>query len=146
MKLLLEKGANAKIRDTKGNTPLMAAASVGHVEACKVMLEAGQAIDLKNGIGQTALTIAVENDHPSVIAYLVEKEANKNITVKGNDLLMIAAANGAINSIKALIMFGFSPFTKNFRGQTALDVAKKAKQKKIVKLFERMQKDSSEKK
>ena len=65
---------------------------------------------------------------------------NKNIKIKGKDLLTLAAMNKAEKSAQALLMLGFNPFTKAMGGKSAADMAKSKKDKKMLILFAKFKK------
>lgn len=44
--------------DREGRTPLIAAAFMGHKEALEILLDAGAQVDLPDGDGRTALSVA----------------------------------------------------------------------------------------
>ncbi len=94
MRLLLEKGANPKLKTTDGNNALMFAAGVGYrdkytrgtdaeaLEALKVMMEAGLDIREANGKGETALHGAAARGADPIVQYLVEHGADINAKTK----------------------------------------------------------------
>src|SRR5262245_43212497 len=72
--LLLEAGADANVVDKQGETALMTATRVGNVDAVKTLLDHGAAIDARDpAFEQTALMIAVRDDHPEVVRLLVDR-------------------------------------------------------------------------
>lgn len=59
MKVLLKEGANIEDHNENGHTPLMEAASAGHVEVARVLLEYGAGINThSNEFKESALTLA----------------------------------------------------------------------------------------
>jgi len=79
MKVLLDAGADVNTLDAANETPLMAAARVGKLDAVRVLMERGATIDTKDPqFEQTALMIAVRENHPQVVKLLVELGANVN--------------------------------------------------------------------
>lgn len=59
MKVLLKAGANIEDHNENGHTPLMEAASAGHVEVARVLLEYGAGINThSNEFKESALTLA----------------------------------------------------------------------------------------
>jgi len=79
LKVLLDAGADVNAFDPANETPLMAAARVGNLDAVRVVLEHGGTIDTKDPqFEQTALMVAVRENHPQVVKLLVELGANVN--------------------------------------------------------------------
>ena len=76
---LIEAGADPNAADPAGETPLMAAARVGSVEAAKTLLDRGATVDAADpAFHQTALIVAVRDNHPDVVQLLLERHANVN--------------------------------------------------------------------
>jgi len=91
MRLLLAKGADAKLATRAGINPLMAAAGLGSkeedatgrfkteaeaIEAIQLCLDAGVDINAANGQGQTALHAAALKGYDQVVQYLADHGAN----------------------------------------------------------------------
>jgi len=94
MRLLLAKGANAKLTTRDGNTALLFAAGVGYrdkntrgteaeaVEAVKVALEAGLDLSTENTRGETALSGAAGRGADLIVQFLVDHGAKINAKSK----------------------------------------------------------------
>jgi ankyrin repeat protein len=79
LKVLLDAGADANAPDPANQTPLMLAAGVGSLDAARVLLEHGATLDAKDAqFEQTALMVAVRENHPQVVKLLVELGADVN--------------------------------------------------------------------
>jgi uncharacterized protein len=79
IKLLLDSGADANTVDPTGETTLMTAAKVGDLESARVLLDGGAKVDIADPtFHQTALMIAVRDNHPEVVRLLVQRGANVN--------------------------------------------------------------------
>jgi len=63
-------------RPTGGLTPLLYAARAGCLDCVKAMLDAGADEDRPNPDGMTPMIMALDNDHPAVAHYLLERGAN----------------------------------------------------------------------
>lgn len=115
-------------------TPLMAAARTGQVEAVKLLLSHGANpnTQIKHN---TALFDAVRHGKSLAILDLLIA-AGGNIHVKNYEetLLMAAAEGGSLALVKCLVQRGadLSAVDKNFN-KTALDIAKSQKHKELVK-------------
>src|SRR5690349_7530026 len=85
------KGADVKLRDRRGNTPLMYAAGFGSVDSVRLLLQAGADVNARNGFEATPLMWAASNAEK--VRLLVEKGADINAhSRQGRTALMIAAA------------------------------------------------------
>ena len=73
---LLNKGADPNIADSKGDTPLMIAASIGFEEAGAAMLGRGAKVDMVNRQGETALNRAVQARQLRMVELLLRAGAN----------------------------------------------------------------------
>lgn len=69
MKVLLKAGANIEDHNENGHTPLMEAASAGHVEVARVLLEYGAGINThSNEFKESALTLAC---YKGIVSYIL---------------------------------------------------------------------------
>lgn len=73
---LLDNGANINAIDFSGNTPLHDASTMGNIGATKVLLNYGPNIMLLNGSEKSAIDVAKEKLHLTIID-LIQKYANK---------------------------------------------------------------------
>ncbi len=96
MNFLMENGADVNcLGDELNETPLMAAAQMGHLEALKILLAKGANPNLKDTQGDTALSLALEYHHPEIAAILRQRGAKANI--------LDAASAGDVEAIQALL-------------------------------------------
>ena len=77
---LLVNGANMNLRDNQGNTPLMAAASIGNDEAADLLLRVGAAPNLANSRGETPLITAVQTRNVNLVRLLLAAGADPRQT------------------------------------------------------------------
>ena len=84
----LAKGVNITKADNEGNTPLMvAAASRETTAALEQILVIVKNINVQNGNGESALTIAVKSGTPEAVSLLLDKGADVKVLDKqGNNL------------------------------------------------------------
>ncbi len=83
---------------------LIAAASGGHIDAIKVLLNAGAVTDIQDEKGVTPLFKAAEQGYVRAVELLLAHEANPNLYDNiGRTPLMIASRNGYQNIVEALI-------------------------------------------
>lgn len=78
--ILLEHGAKPDLSDHEGYTPLMVAATWGHYESVKLLLDHHADVNLRSveadGTGVTAVFWAAEDDHPDIVKMLADAGAN----------------------------------------------------------------------
>ncbi|CAG9786255.1 unnamed protein product [Diatraea saccharalis] len=77
IEILTNNGANINTIDLSGNTPLHNASEMGNIGASKVLLNKNPDITMLNGSEKSALSIAKEKVHLTIID-LIEKYANKS--------------------------------------------------------------------
>ena len=87
----LRRGAPLDGRDAQGRTPLMLAAMRGHVDVCRILLQAGVDTKLRDLNGKDAAALALAKGHSLILA-LIEERASlarpsvaETLTVIGND-------------------------------------------------------------
>src|SRR5215471_10061194 len=84
--LLLAAGADPNVVDRQGESALMGAARVGSVDAVKTRVDHGAKINTRDpAFQQTALMIAVRENHPAVVQLLVERGAQVNVQTRTGD-------------------------------------------------------------
>jgi exonuclease VII small subunit len=72
----LEKGANIKASDYKGNTPLFGTIIQGYTDIVKLLIEKGADIDVENEYRETPLAVSIQNGHTDIASLLIEKGAS----------------------------------------------------------------------
>lgn len=75
---LIAAGANLNLRDGRGNTILILAASYGNLELVQTLVKAGADLHIQNKDGKTALDVAIRNENTSVVNYLLANQARVN--------------------------------------------------------------------
>ncbi|KAI0536649.1 hypothetical protein GGR58DRAFT_380186 [Xylaria digitata] len=76
IRLLLNKGANIKSKDSSSRTALSWAAEKGHQEIVQLLIEKGADVDEKDSSSRTPLSWATQNGHQKIVQLLVEKGAD----------------------------------------------------------------------
>ena len=83
VRLLLKSGANPNLAVATGETPLMTCAKSGSVDAVRMLIEFGAAINAKEPTqNQTALMWAAAEHHPDVVQALIEAHADLKANTK----------------------------------------------------------------
>jgi RNA polymerase primary sigma factor len=70
VELHVRRGVDVNATDERGRSPLILAASRGHVEICRLLLEAGADPALKDGEGNDALSVASAKGQAAVVELL----------------------------------------------------------------------------
>lgn len=121
IRMLLEKGANAKLLDPRRQTTLQCALSSGVEAAIRLLIEQGVDVNSADGLGQTALMSAVRDARAAVVDQLLSAGADVNkSTVDGRSAvtaLHYAVGKGNLGIIQALLVKGADV---NFNKETAL--------------------------
>lgn len=119
-----------------GKTPLMNAASIGHTEVAKKLIEHGADVNAKDDTGATPLMLAAAFGHKETAELLLDKGADVNITDNtGATPLMLAAAFGDKDTAELLIDKGADINAKNEIGATALLFAVTLEQTETAKFL-----------
>ena len=112
----MDKGARINEADYKGRTPLWAAASFGHIQVVRELVERNASINLRGGGDKSPLYIAILNGHDRVADFLIRKSADKQ------EPLFWAAKNGDIAVVKELHELG-ADVNQMHKGNTPLFAA-----------------------
>lgn len=73
---LLQKGANPDLRNAKGETGLLIAASLGRADLIDILVKGGAKVNLANSSGETALIRAVQRRDQSMVRALLDLGAD----------------------------------------------------------------------
>ena len=128
--LLLNHGADEKVHDENGNTLLHFAATEGHIEIARMLLERKVDVNSLNGEGLTPLHRASEGwceGCLDIVRLLLYHGANVNVhNNDGNTPLHFAASEGHLEVVRVLLEYkadvsalneeAFTPFQCAFRG------------------------------
>jgi ankyrin repeat protein len=86
IRLLVDAGAEVNTPDIAGETPLMSAARSGVVAAVNVLLDKGATVDAKDRTSQqTALMIAIRENHGNVVTSLIAHGAEVNARTRSGN-------------------------------------------------------------
>ena len=93
---------SARYKQHRKGTPLYFAASQGHLEVVRLLLERGAVADLVCE-ENTAMTAAANAGHRAVVQALLEAFANPSIECRDGSAIVCAAKNGFIDMIELLL-------------------------------------------
>jgi len=104
VRLLLDKGADTKVTDNAGWTPLIFAAYFGGSdEMLNLLLDHGSQINAQNDRGLTALYLASATGHVPQVKLLLARGADRNIASKAGYTPLQAAQMKTLDPIVALL-------------------------------------------
>ncbi|XP_068908725.1 ankyrin repeat domain-containing protein 17 isoform X12 [Tenebrio molitor] len=106
--VLLAMHANVEDRGIKGEcTPLMEAASAGHLDIVKLLVKHGADVNAQSTSGNTPLMYGCAGGHTKVVEFLLENGANvEDHNENGHTPLMEAASAGHVDLAKILLKRG----------------------------------------
>jgi ankyrin repeat protein len=106
---------------TQSGTALMGAAEGGHVDACRLLLDAGAKVNIRNANGSTALAHAAAPGHEAVVRMLLEAGAKVDTPdQQGRTALLVAAYGGHAEVVQALLDAGADPNHKDSGNHTSV--------------------------
>ncbi|CAN0075802.1 unnamed protein product, partial [Laminaria digitata] len=127
VRTILYSETNPEDPRSLGYTALHAAAAGDEVEAIRLMVEAGDNVDLLDGRGQTPLHVAVKNDNPEAVRFLCDLGADKNKRCRSGfaPLHLGMFSPGTLSAVIALLDAGADADLRQHDsdGVSALDMA-----------------------
>ena len=116
--------ADVNAKTANDMTPLMKASQIGDIDAVRMLIAAGAALDSRNGDGNNAIWLACFGDHLDVIDLLVEAGMDiNNRNDNGATALMYAASAGKAAVVGRLLEKGADVTPETQDGFSALDLA-----------------------
>ncbi len=102
---LVQKGARIDLKDNQGDTPLMAAARIGNIEAARILISRGANLNVSNSAGETPLIAAVQRRDLAMTRLLLSQGADPARRDTGTGLTArdYAVRDGRSESIIKLI-------------------------------------------
>lgn len=101
---LLQKQANANVRDRENNTPLILAAGARWTEGVRILGLVKAQTNLQNQLGETALHLAVANRDAATAKLLLDAGASPDIADSTGTTARAAATNDPRNAAIARLM------------------------------------------
>jgi hypothetical protein len=105
--LLLQRGANPRLLNISGHTPLLLASDHGHVGAAAALLDDARGattLETPNKESNTPLHIAAYEGHVTVAALLVQRGANISLKTRGGrTAIQLAARRGHRDVVRLLV-------------------------------------------
>lgn len=125
VRLLVNHGSNVNFKDKIGRTPLLWAATNGHYDLVKTLLETGADVSAANNRGRTALHLAVDSTDTThieeIMKLLLQYQADAcAISDGGWTPLHNAAQKGLTDVVERLLEAGASINARLSNGMTAL--------------------------
>jgi len=131
----LAKGATVDAVASNGQTPFMWSVIRGHIPAARLLLDAKASLRLKDSVGATPLTLAVQHERHTTILLLMAisspEELLADVDEKGCTPLHWAAYKGDATSIRLLEYFNVDFSVVDKSGMTPLHRAVQAGQNKV---------------
>ena len=119
--LLLAHAVDPNRATANGQTPLMAAAGHGGIDAMQMLIAAKADVNAKNGAGATALMAAATSRSAAAVKMLLDRGADANaLTKKSESALQNAATAGVEESVRLLLDHSAKVNVSDDRGYSAL--------------------------
>jgi ankyrin repeat protein len=137
-KTLIDRNADPNTRGWEGSTALMHVACDGNLGLAEDLLDHQAQLDIRGDDGSSALSYAAScGDNGAIVRLLLERGASINFqnTKTGDTALMLAAANGYKDSVRALLDYQAQTGLRNKLGETAADQARNSGWNKIASLI-----------
>ncbi len=117
MKFLIAKGADANVRDGKGQTPLVVASNFGFVDGVQLLIDSGAKVDEPNSTGETPLIAAVHRRDLGMMRALLKAGANPDrADSSGRSARDYATLDGKNSPLLAVIASDARPQDKRGQG------------------------------
>ncbi|KAL5171757.1 putative ankyrin repeat protein [Glycine soja] len=125
VELLLAHKANTERTESSSLGAIHLSAREGHVEVLRLLLMKGARVDSLTKDGYTALHLAVREGLRDCVRLLLANEGRTDIrdSRDGDTCLHVAAGVGDESMVKLLLNKGANKEVRNFKGETAYDVA-----------------------
>lgn len=138
LRLFLAAGMSPDVKDQKGVTPLIAAASNGRLEAARLLAAGGAELNAREArFGGTALIHAARSGHAEVVRMLMDKGANLELAdaKEGRTALLWAVRHSRPEAVRVLMDRGAKLTAQDGQGRTALETAAAFAKPEVVSLL-----------
>ncbi|XBI89314.1 hypothetical protein VPH35_027147 [Triticum aestivum] len=136
VELLLSRGTDVDVFDSKHGTPLHAATNLGEVGPMKVLLEHHADPNKVLDLDSTPLSMAIQKESLECVKLLIEAGADVNKTdYIGVTQLMVAANNGLPDIMRCLLDAGANPNTGDAFGTTPIEIAALKGRRNMVEML-----------
>ncbi|TLF45709.1 ankyrin repeat domain-containing protein [Maribacter aurantiacus] len=149
----IASGVSTNLKDKKGQTPFMIAASGNDLEVVELLAKHVEDINLTDDKGRNALMMAVERNNTDVVDFLLERGADVSaLDTDGNSVAYYLIQNyNPQNTAQfeekwnVLLVAGLSMTEKQGNGNTLLHLAAKANNLALLKRLEGLEIDVNQK-
>ena len=154
IEVLLNRGMDSNIEDSEAKRPLHRLAERERyinndeelVKCVELLLDAKASVLRKDRFGRTAVILAAQNAYYEILKVFIDRELKLSLKdTEGNSALHIACQYFSdyneedeeryFKTIKYLLKAGLDPTEKNNDGKTAIDIAMRRCNKKVVALL-----------
>jgi len=134
---LVSAGIAVNATTPDNQTPLMWSAFNGHTPVVAYLLDKDASIEAKDANSRTALMYASSGPFAETVELLLENGAEVNIqgSLEGFTALMTAAAEGQLEVVRKLLIYGADPALKDKDGDTAESFASQNGHSAVVDLL-----------
>jgi ankyrin repeat protein len=136
VKALLSQKAPEDQRNARLETALFIAASEGHLDVVRVLVDVPAGINLPDHEGRTPLFAAAAAGHREVVEFLLDNGAQPNGSRNnGESPLAIAVENKHLDVVRSLLKMGALSTSYDFRGRTPLLIAREQDNAPMIDLL-----------
>jgi ankyrin repeat protein len=135
IKSMTSSPAALAVRDARGSTPLMYAASIGSPEALKMLLDAGADVNAKNGLDVTALIYGAFDPAKTRLLIAAGADVNARSKVGRTPLIVAAAHPGSAEVVTLLLAKGADSKAADVDNFTALNEAARVNDLETLQLL-----------
>jgi DNA-binding response OmpR family regulator len=133
VKILIDKGADLKLKSRNGKTCLHYAAFSGNTELLNYLVQFhGLRINDRDENNLTPLYDAIKIGNLDMVKACVELGARLNFSLEGKSYLTIAVLYGKPDVVRYLYELGIPTDKKDYKGHSPIDYAKKKKNRELI--------------
>lgn len=146
-KFLIDKGAEVKVKNNAGLTPLHYAAMNyfsrhANLDIAVMLIEKGADVNAKDSSGNTPLHTPALNCNYEMVRLLIEKGADVNAkNDEGETALHVTSGNGSFECVNLLYDNGADVTAKTKEGKTAGDLARKNGHTELADALDKVMKE-----